>query len=92
MAPFVEDLIYGGIQPADEEGCHRGYVINGQALGITLFKAKDVGAGGIPVLLKGEDEGDVDIDAALYQLFDGGDPLGRGWNLDHDVGPCEGGV
>ncbi len=83
---LVEQLVDRGVHPADEEGGHR-VDVERLAGGATTLQPLEVGLDHLLIRGEGEYQGDVDVDPGGDQLLDGGDPLGGGRHLDHEVGP-----
>ena len=78
------------IDPADEKTGHRGHAIHRLSLGRARFQSGEVGFRDLPVTGQAEEQGDVYVDSFADEFLDGGKPLGRGGNLDEDVGPVQG--
>ncbi len=83
LGQFGVDL---GIDARDEERGDRGDVVNRLSRGQAVFEAVKVGDHHFGVTLQREDERDVDVDSRGDDGAYGGDALGRGGDLDHQVG------
>src|SRR5580704_4095807 len=79
-----------GVNAADEETGDAGDLVDGLALGGAGFESGDEGLGDLFVGGLGEEQSDVDVQAVFEKLADGGDALGSGGNLDHDIGAVDG--
>ena len=78
-----------GVDARDEERGHRGDRVDGLAGGRAPLEAGEVGVDHLLVARDGEQQRDVDVDAAGGELLDRGDPGLGGGHLDHHVGPGE---
>ena len=83
----TEQLVAGGVDARDEEAGDRRQPVEAAARGDAIVEAGEVRVGHRLVLRQREDQGDVHAHALRGQRAHRGDPLGRGRDLDHDVGP-----
>ena len=78
-----------GVDARDEERGDRGDGVDRLPARHAPLEAGEVGVDDLLVALDGEQQRDVDVDAAGGELLDRGDPGLGGGNLDHHVGPRE---
>src|SRR6185503_10270681 len=89
-ADRVEPLVGLRVHARDEEGRHGGDAREVGAAGLReALDAAQVGLRHLAVALEGEDQRDVARDAGGDRLLDRGQPLGRGGDLDEEVGPVD---
>ena len=83
----IDPAVDHAVDPADEETGDAGHVPELTAARSQLFETGRVGLGHGHVVLLGEQQGDVDVDALADELFDGGQTRRRARHLDHQVAP-----
>ena len=80
-----EVRVNGRVHARDEEARDRSDVVNVLPFGRAPFEALDESLRDLLVVLYREDHRDVDVDAAIDRLLDGGNPLLRGGDFYHHV-------
>jgi hypothetical protein len=83
--PVLDQLVEGGVHPADEEAGHAGHARRIAAARQEPLQARQIRLGDLLVHVLREQQRGVDVDAFADQLLDGGNPLRRRRNLDHQV-------
>ena len=83
-------MIDHDVNAAEEEAGHRRHARDVSAGCGAPLQTADEGFSHRFVIVDSENQRDIDVDAGGDGCFDGWQPLGRGWNLDHQVGPVDG--
>ena len=90
LDPVGQERIDQDVDAAEEEAGHRGDRVDGLSFGGPPLQRPHVCPGYLFVCLYREEQGDVDVDALVEQLFDRRYPSRSSRDLDHQVGAIHG--